>query len=142
TTVLAAGTCLALAISRSYFEAGGSPTGPSAAMLPISLSFNMTVRLVHSGANARSGSFCRRDNRQVSRRRRCLVDAECGGDSLQTLLLFGRQLTPGAQNLLDQIERLAPRVGVGGEHGRKRGERRFRIDQEDEVLLAHEGLES
>ena len=32
---------MASAISRSYFEQGGWPAGPIAAMLPISLSFNM-----------------------------------------------------------------------------------------------------
>src|SRR5262249_37060372 len=135
TTVLAAGTCLALAISRSYFEAGGSPSAPSAAILPISLSFNMTV------GSTQSGCFCRRDNRQVSHRRRCLIEAEGLGDSLQTLLLFCGRLTPRAQNLLDQIERLAPRIGSGGEHGGKRGERSFPIDHLHQELLTHESLE-
>ena len=52
TTVVAGGTCLALAISRSYFEPGGSPTGPIAAIFPISLSFNMTflTRITHPSA--------------------------------------------------------------------------------------------
>ena len=44
TTVVAAGTCFARAMSRSYFEWGGSPSGPIAAMVPISLSFAGSIR--------------------------------------------------------------------------------------------------
>src|SRR5262245_6117828 len=48
TTVVAAGTCLARAISRSYFEWGGSPSGPIAAMLPMSPSSNMTSSITQT----------------------------------------------------------------------------------------------
>src|SRR5262249_24993935 len=43
TTVVAAGTCLALPSSRSYFELGGSPSGPIAATVPISLYFSVSM---------------------------------------------------------------------------------------------------
>ena len=38
TTVVAGGTCLARAMSRSYLRCGGCPIGPTAVMVPISLS--------------------------------------------------------------------------------------------------------
>ena len=38
TTVVAGGTCLARAMSRSYFEAGGSPSGPMAASADLTVS--------------------------------------------------------------------------------------------------------
>src|SRR5262245_60913216 len=45
TTVVAAGTVLALAISRSYLEAGGSPAWPTAARVPISLYFSVSMTM-------------------------------------------------------------------------------------------------
>ena len=44
TTVVAAGTCFARAMSRSYFEWDGSPSGPIAAMVPISPSLAGSIR--------------------------------------------------------------------------------------------------
>jgi hypothetical protein len=46
TTVVAGGTCLARAISRSYLEAGGWARGPTAAIVaivPISLAFSVNA---------------------------------------------------------------------------------------------------
>ena len=83
----------------------------------------------------------RRDHREIPNHGRWLIDAECAGDSLHALVVFRRQWTACTHDLLDEIERLARRLEVGGEHRRERGERSVRVDQQDEELLAHERLE-
>src|SRR6266700_1511866 len=147
--VVAAGTCLALAISRSYFERGGSPTGPIAAMLPMSPSSNMTSSITQIRRPAATPVMMlsplplpsRRDDREVWDRCRCLLDPECAGDSQHPLLVFGRELAARAHDLLDELIRLASRIRVGGEHRGKGGERSFGIDQQEIELLAHERFE-
>src|SRR5262245_55886728 len=117
--VVAAGTCLALAISRSYFEWGGSPSGPIAALLPMSPSSNMTssiAQIRRPATPVMSFRLClfpgRRDHREVWNRGRYLLDPECVGHSQHPLLVFGRELAARAHDLLDELIRLASRIGV------------------------------
>src|SRR5262249_10531050 len=56
-------------------------------------------------------------------------------------VLFGRKRATCAQDLPDELETLAPYIDVRGKHRRQRGERGFRVDQQDVKLLAHEHLE-
>ena len=48
--------------------------------------------------------------------------AEGPGDSLQALVVFRRQWTASTHDLFDEVERLTPRLDVGGEHRRERRE--------------------
>src|SRR5215471_8637796 len=148
--VVAGATCLALAISRSYFEWGGSPSGPIAAMLPMSPSSNMTssitpIRRRAATRKSRCFRLClfpgRRDDREVWNRGRCLLDPERAGDSQHAFLVLGRELAARAHDLLDELIRLASRIGVGRKHRGKGGERGFGIDQQEIELLAHERFE-
>src|SRR5262249_22119577 len=81
------------------------------------------------------------DDRQIWNRTRCLVEAERAGNALHALILFLRKRAPRGQDLLDEVERLASSITVGGKHRRKCRERSFRVEQQDEELLAHERLE-
>jgi hypothetical protein len=47
----------------------------------------------------------------------------------------------GGKNLPNRGEGVAPLLGVGRQHLRDRCQRRLRVDQQHEVLLAHHGLE-
>src|SRR5262249_6881289 len=137
--VVAAGTCFAQAISRSYFERGGSPTGLIAAMLPISLSSHMTSSITQIRRPTATQLCCfrlrvlrsRGDSGEVCSRSRCLVDPERAGDPPHPLLVLGRELAARAHDLLDELIRLASRIGVGGKHRGKGGERSLRIDQQE-----------
>src|SRR5262249_2949280 len=150
TTVVAAGTCFALAISRSYFEWGGSATGPIAARVPISLSLSPCMLRPPSIPPPPGGAVrcdCPAAGRGASSRRSCLrakgrpapkiwcracsfADAEQPGDTFDPLLVFGRESAACAQYLLDEIERLEPFLGFGGDHRGNGRERCVAVDQQ------------
>src|SRR5262245_20508148 len=140
TTVVAGGTCLALAISRSYFECGGLATGPTAAIVPISLSFSVSMttspypscapvvplRCLPKGGPAGAS---------------CCIDAEQPGDLAQSRPVLRRHFPARGHHLLDEVECLAPQLFIGRKHRRQRRKRGLLIDQQHVELLAHERLE-
>src|SRR5215472_6318808 len=144
--VVAVGTCFARAISRSYFKASGSPTGPIAAIFPISLSFNMNLPHAHSRPR-RSVMMLSPAPAEPTRsppglepwslprpgrtRRRLAACACCPR----------RKRAACAHDLLDEVECLAPYLAIVGKHRRKRGERSFCVEHKDRELLAHERFE-
>src|SRR4029450_1382827 len=140
----AAGTCLARAISRSCLDWGGLPSGPIAAIAPISLSFSfsmITSPYFSCGPPLRCSCL---ELFSLLAKGACtpiFIDAEQPGDLAQSLAVLRGHFTARAQHLPDEVERLEPLLTVGRKHRRDRGQRGFLIEQQHVELLAHERLE-
>ena len=66
----------------------------------------------------------------------------CSGANLaQPLLVLSRELPASGHHFLDHFKGLSSRLGLGRKHRRKRSKGCILIDQQHEVLLAHERLE-
>src|SRR5215469_6111227 len=143
TTVVAGGTSLAVTIRRSYFARGGSLLGSIGARVAISVVLVGTMSL-SPARNFRSlRGFCpqlvlRSAKRDCSR---FVLEAEQPLDACETFGGLPADLTTGGENSPNRGEGVAPLLGVGRQHLRDRCQRRLRVDQQHEVLLAPHVLE-
>ncbi len=69
------------------------------------------------------------------------LQPEQSANLAQPLLILRGQRTRRGHNFLDQVKGFAARLGIGRKHGRNSSERCPLIDQQHEILLAHERFE-
>src|SRR5262245_46473599 len=117
TTVVAAATVLALAISRSYLDAGGSPAGPIAARVPISLYFSVSM-LISQSRTGPSRRPCLRLRARLAKGKgaRCLIEAEQARDLAHPHYLRVGLFAARCQHLADQIECRAAGRRIARQH--------------------------
>src|ERR1051326_2986924 len=144
-TIVFGGTsCLARAISRSYFETGGSPTGASAAIVPISptSSPSMTKPPPADNCELLCGELRRLLRSGMRHRKRFAAGLEQPRHLIQPFRVLAGHLAPCAEHRSDQSKRHASCLCVGRQHGWYRGERGVAVDEQNIELFADQLLES